>query len=358
MILMPPFARAAQTPSAYRSRTVSGQERHCLLILVASGFARRATRLCLPSSHLLLARNLSDQICGGLPDSNFEEASSLWLNKVGAAQSQDNGSERLSTWLEPLLEKRMSAIESSLDTTADVARFRAAKTREASALYSSVPSSKDRTRLEDGALQVAIGVRLGLPIATSGVCICGAPLDPFGDHALTCRHSVGRHARHSAVNDLIKESLAEGGVVSIREPCGMTRCDGKRPDGATVLPFDAGLPMAWDATIIHTCASSHLHSTAVEAGSGAAAAEAKKEAKYAALSGRAHFRAVAVETLGTFGPSASRLFDEIADRIKSRTMNAGARSRLYARIAAVVQTGNFACIIEAHSRTTGCTLPR
>ena len=105
----------------------------------------------------------------------------------------------------------------------------------------------------------------------------------------------------------------------------MTRCDGKRPDGATVLPFEAGMPMAWDATIIYTCASSHLHSTAAEAGSGAAAAEAHKESKYAALNGRAQFRAVGIETLGAFGPSARRLFDEIADRIKSRTGDAGAR---------------------------------
>ena len=109
--------------------------------------------------------------------------------------------------------------------------------------------------------------------------------------------------------------------------------------------------MAWDATINHTSASSHVHPTAAEAGSGAAAAEAHKESKCAALNGRARFRAVGIETLGAFGPLDRRLFDEIADRIKSRTGDAGARSRLYARIAAVVQTGNFACITEAHSRT-------
>ena len=129
------------------------------------------------------------------------------------------------------------------------------------------------------------------------------------------------------------------------------RSDGTRQVGATVLPFEAGLPMAWDATIFHTCASNHLHFTAVEAGSGAAAAEARKESKYAALNGRAQFRAVAIETLGAFGQSARRLFYQIADRIKSRTGDAAARSRLYARNTAVVQTGNFACITEAYSRS-------
>ena len=72
----------------------------------------------------------------------------------------------------------------------------------------------------------------------------------------------------------------------------MTRVDGKRPDGATVLPYDNGLPMAWDATIIHTCAPSRVQVTAIKSGSGAAAAEIRKEAKFASLSGRVLFRFV------------------------------------------------------------------
>ena len=65
------------------------------------------------------------------------------------------------------------------------------------------------------------------------------------------------------MNARIKAALAEAGVVSVLEPIGMICDDEKRPDGATVLPFERSLPMAWDATIIHTWAPTHLHSNAV-----------------------------------------------------------------------------------------------
>ena len=196
-----------------------------------------------------------------------------------------------------------------------MARLRACATSESASLFLALPSSRDDTRLSNAALQVAIGLRLGLPVATPGKCSCGAPLHELGDHALTCHKGVGKHARHSEVNSRIKAALAEAGVVSVLEPVGLTRDDGKRPDGATVLPFERGLPMAWDATTIHTCAPSHLHATAVQAGSGAAAAEAHNDSKYSCLTSRVAFRAAAFESLGAFGPSARRLLDDIATKI-------------------------------------------
>ena len=116
------------------------------------------------------------------------------------------------------------------------------------------------------------------------------------------------------MNELIKQSLSEAGVVSLLEPVGLLLEDGKRPDGITVMPFEDGLPKAWDATIIHTCAPSYLHKTAVSPGSGAAAAEDRKAVKYSSLAGRVRFRAVAIETVGAFGPSARELFEDIAEK--------------------------------------------
>ena len=88
----------------------------------------------------------------------------------------------------------------------------------------------------------------------------------------------------------------------------------------------------------------------VQAGSGAAAAEAHKDSKYSCLTSRVAFRVAAFESLGAFGPSARRLLDDIATKIKSRTGDTRARTRLYRRIAAAIQTGNYGCITEAHSR--------
>ena len=182
--------------------------------------------------------------------------------------------------------------------------------------------------------------------------MCGATLDVFGNHALCCKHGSARGVRHSEVNNRIKEALDRAGCISVLEPPGLIRQDGKRPDGATVLPFEDGLPIAWDATIIHTCAPSYLRVSTHEAGAAAAAAEERKRLKYISLSGRVVFYPVALETLGAFGRSASELFDTIARRIEARSGENGSRARLHRQIAAAVQLGNAACISEAHSRAS------
>ena len=147
----------------------------------------------------------------------------------------------------------------------------------------------------------------------------------------------------------IRAALSEAGATSILEPPGLARIDGKRPDGVTVLPFERGLPLAWDATIRHTSAPTYTHLTSINAGSAAALAETAKEKKYAPLADRVRFFPVGLETLGAFGPSALQLVDAVASRIRARTGEQGARTRLCRRLAAAIQMGNAACIVEAHT---------
>ena len=46
----------------------------------------------------------------------------------------------------------------------------------------------------------------------------------------------GHTLRHSHANDIIKRALASCGVPSVLEPPGLSRSDGKRPDGTLVWP--------------------------------------------------------------------------------------------------------------------------
>ena len=75
---------------------------------------------------------------------------------------------------------------------------------------------------------------------TSALTARGTDIDILGTHGLSCRYSKGRHSRHAAVNDIIKRSLESAKVPCHLEPVGLYRCDGKRPDGASVVPWRGG----------------------------------------------------------------------------------------------------------------------
>ena len=73
---------------------------------------------------------------------------------------------------------------------------------------------------------------------------------------------------------------------SLKEPAGLLRTDGKRPDGVTQVPWRAGKCITWDVTVADTLAQSYIRSTAAVAGSAAEGAATRKQAKYSNLTDR------------------------------------------------------------------------
>ena len=65
----------------------------------------------------------------------------------------------------------------------------------------------------------------------------GSPVDARGQHSLVCKQAPGRSSRHHVLNDLVARAFAAAGVPVAKEPVGLVRQDGKRPDGVTLIPF-------------------------------------------------------------------------------------------------------------------------
>jgi len=63
------------------------------------------------------------------------------------------------------------------------------------------------------------------------------------------KKTAGRYARHSAVNDLIQRALSSANITSRLEPTGLSRNDGKRPDGLSLMPWANGRCLLWDFTL-------------------------------------------------------------------------------------------------------------
>ena len=96
-------------------------------------------------------------------------------------------------------------------------------------------------------------------------------------------------------------------IPSVKEPVGLLRQHGKRPDGTTSLPWSRGKPLAWDVTVPDTFADAHVSNTAMETGAAASFAATNKTNKYSQLSATHVFTLVAIETAGAWHHQAVEL---------------------------------------------------
>ena len=129
----------------------------------------------------------------------------------------------------------------------------------------------------------------------------------------------GRHFRHASLNDIVHRALSSAKVPSRLEPAGIYWCDGKRPDGITLVPWERGKLLVWDATCTDTFAPSYTSNAASEAGAVAALAEERKKAKYQHLDASHTFIPVTVETTGVFGALTRAFLKDLSHRIVRAT---------------------------------------
>jgi len=97
-------------------------------------------------------------------------------------------------------------------------------------------------------------------------------------------------------------------------------------------------------TVAHTLATSYVSPNALQAGSAAAAASARKTTKYITLSASTCFNPVAVETLGPLSDEAYSLIAEIGRRATLCTADPRETTFLYQRILVAIQRFNDVCL--------------
>ena len=128
---------------------------------------------------------------------------------------------------------------------------------------------------------------------------------------------MAQSLRHHIINDIIWQALTKAEILSAREPTGLFRDDRKRRDGVTLIPWERGKYLAWDATIILTCAASYISN---QSGLGRSAAEQvadRKIKKYEGLPEAFVFQPIAIEKIGRYNSSALSFIGEIGSRISS-----------------------------------------
>src|SRR6218665_3382577 len=97
---------------------------------------------------------------------------------------------------------------------------------------------------------------------------------------------------------------------------------GQMVKGLMVPPWSLGSVgkyLAWDATVVHTCAASYISPQAASVGPASVQAANRKALNYAALPTTHVFQPVAIETLGPLDPSAYDFINQIGSRMSAIT---------------------------------------
>ena len=271
-------------------------------------------------------------------------ATGIW-NSVSSNSEFPVESSKQKAWDKPITDRTYQLLIEGSESVEDQARLKAATGKCSGAWLEATPIPSLGTKLEDEAVRIAVSLRLGCNVCVPHTCICSATVGKDGLHGLDClKGSKGRNARHSELNTIVHRSLAAVGRPSILEPSGMTRQDGRRPDGMTLFPWHRGKPLVWDVTCVSTLARSYVQRSLQHPGSAAEDAEERKNAKYSDLQGSYNFTPLGFETMGHWGPTAVSFVHELGRLLAQTTGEPRSTAFLRQRLSIAIQRGNSVAV--------------
>jgi len=314
--------------------------------MARGGLGIRSVGLLAPSAFLASAASTSDLQARLLPagfsapDFYVQSTQAIWLNRYKGTLPDESVAGKQKSWDEACVKKGLTLLSELSAEPQFQARFLACQADHSGDWLHAWPISACGLRMDDEAVRVAVGLRLGLDLCSPHPCPCGAAVDASGRHGLSCRRSKGRATRHSQINDTIYRAMTRAGIPAAREPVGLLRDDNKRPDGCSLVPWQHGRCVTWDATVPDTFAASHLPFTSKEAGAAATRAAASKRLKYSGLMRTHDFVPIAWETMGPVNEEGLSFISELGRRVSSVTGDPRECSFLYQRISIIIQKCN------------------
>ncbi len=225
------------------------------------------------------------------------------------------------------------------------ARLLASSTKESSKWLQVVPSSQLGLLLDNNTARIAVGLRLGCNLCEEHKCVCGVNVKKDGIHGLSCRRSAGKIAIHDEINKIISHAFSSAGFPNILQPPGISRDDGKRPDGMTLIPWSHGRSILWDVTVRDTLAPSYVNESSEKACSIADRAERFKHNHYLALKDNFLLTPIAFESLGSMGPETRKFINKLGSLMIKATGETRSKDYLLQKISIAIQRGNSACIL-------------
>ncbi|XP_055347720.1 uncharacterized protein LOC129594886 [Paramacrobiotus metropolitanus] len=168
------------------------------------GLGIRRTEKLAPSAYLASASSLHpliSKLCPTLKPTDVTVATRAW--KV-IANTADLPAEALrhvqKAWDTPTTLHAFSRLTSLRTTKDEVAHLKAVSVPESGVWIHALPAASLGNLLENNALRISVALRLGAPIVSPHVCVCGGSVDELGRHGLRCKRSAGRLPRHDGIS--------------------------------------------------------------------------------------------------------------------------------------------------------------
>ena len=150
---------------------------------------------------------------------------------------------------------------------------------------------------------------------------------------------------------MIWRALTRASIPSVKEPAGLSRSNGKRPDGLSLIPWQEGKCLTWDVTVADTLAATYLASVSTTADSVAEGAASRKDNKYSAFAQSHVCVALAIEALGPINFKGLKLLSELGDRLTAATDDPREASFLFQRILILIPAFQR-CLLSGHFHPT------
>lgn len=292
---------------------------------------------------VLSTTHLVSAICNQVVE--LENAIALWSEKAPNATAPTWKTKQRS-WVMPIGQACIDELTESAPSDRDKARLLGCQCRGSGDWINALPSNALGLCLTDDQFRISCGLRLGAPVSSAQLCLCGTQLDTHGNHQLVCPRLCSRLARHSMCNNVIKETFRSAKIPASLEPLGLLRHDGRRPDGVSLIPVERGRAIAWDFTCVNRLAASHVILGTQDGPTVANKAEERKNEHYKDMPANIIFEPVAVETLGGIGDSSWRFLKKLAGRVEEETRDRKSFAYLRQRISMALQRGNASCVAE------------
>ena len=137
----------------------------------------------------LQADILADCVCSD--NDSFQAYLSDWSSAFGTLPG--NLPPKQPFWDRPGILAYVAQVKSSLSTPAQMTSFLAASSPHSGDWLQAMQCGLG---LDDEAVRIGVGLRLGLTLCVPHKCHCGALVDAQGLHGFVCKKASGRPARH------------------------------------------------------------------------------------------------------------------------------------------------------------------